>query len=147
MQQSSATPKNRDVGIGLRKIVACSQPSSQCLLVSTVFGMVSSLHPTSMIAERLSARQLIPRRISESLSLCMYRYYTYVRKRMTSRLGITKQNKQTNKKPKKNKQYKTKDTIKITIKENTKYMKVQGRGMAPSAIARSVVLKSIRRGR
>ena len=26
MQQSSATPKNRDVGRGLRKIVACSQP-------------------------------------------------------------------------------------------------------------------------
>ena len=45
MQQSSATPKEQDVGI--RKIVACSQSSSQCLLVSTVFGMVSSLHPTS----------------------------------------------------------------------------------------------------
>ena len=29
---------------GLRKIVACSQSSSQCLLVSTVFGTVSSLH-------------------------------------------------------------------------------------------------------
>ena len=29
MQQSSATLKNRDVGIGLRKIVACSQSSSQ----------------------------------------------------------------------------------------------------------------------
>ena len=26
MQQSSATLKNQDVGIGLRKIVACSQP-------------------------------------------------------------------------------------------------------------------------
>ena len=45
MQQSSATLKNRDVGIGLRKIVACSQSSSQCLLVSTVFGTVSSLQP------------------------------------------------------------------------------------------------------
>ena len=45
MQQSSATPKNQDVGRGLRKIVACSQSSSQCLLVPTVFGMVSSLHP------------------------------------------------------------------------------------------------------
>ena len=31
---------------GLRKIVACSHSSSQCLLVSTVFGTVSSLHPT-----------------------------------------------------------------------------------------------------
>ena len=48
MQQSSATPKNRDVGIGLRKIVACSQSSSQCL-VSIVFGTVSSLHPTSFL--------------------------------------------------------------------------------------------------
>ena len=42
MQQSSATPKNQDVGIGLRKIVACSHSSSQCLLVSAVFGTVSS---------------------------------------------------------------------------------------------------------
>ena len=46
MQQSSVTPKNRNVGIGLQKIVTCSQSSSQCLLVYTVFGMVSSLHPT-----------------------------------------------------------------------------------------------------
>ena len=49
MQQSSATPKNQDVGFGLRKIVACSHSSSQCLLVSTVFGTVSSLHPTSFL--------------------------------------------------------------------------------------------------
>ena len=49
MQQSSATPKNKDVGIGLRKIVACSRFSSQCLLVPTVFGTVSSLHPTSFL--------------------------------------------------------------------------------------------------
>ena len=48
MQQSSATPKNQDVGRGLRKIVACSQSSLQCLLVSIVFGTVSSLHPTSI---------------------------------------------------------------------------------------------------
>ena len=34
---------------GLRKIVACSHSSSQCLLVSTVFGTVSSLHPTSFL--------------------------------------------------------------------------------------------------
>ena len=33
----------------LRKIVACSHSSSQCLLVSTVFGTVSSLHPTSFL--------------------------------------------------------------------------------------------------
>ena len=42
-------PKTKDVGIGLRKIVACSHSSSQCLLVSTVFGTVSSLHPTSFL--------------------------------------------------------------------------------------------------
>ena len=41
--------KNRDVGIGLRKIVACSHSSPQCLLVSTVFGTVSSLHHTSFL--------------------------------------------------------------------------------------------------
>ena len=46
MQQSSAT---QDVGIGLWKIVACSHSSSQCLLVSTVFDTVSSLHPTSFL--------------------------------------------------------------------------------------------------
>ena len=34
---------------GLRKIVVCSHSSSQCLLVSTVFGTVSSLHPTSFL--------------------------------------------------------------------------------------------------
>ena len=49
MQQSSATPKNRDVGRGLRKIVACSPSSSQCLLVPIVFGTVSSLHPISFL--------------------------------------------------------------------------------------------------
>ena len=49
MQQSSATPKKQDVGRGLRKIVACSQSSSQRLLVSIIFGTVSSLHPTSFL--------------------------------------------------------------------------------------------------
>ena len=49
MQQSSATLKNQDVGIGLRKIVACTQPCLRCLLVSIVFGTVSSLHPTSFL--------------------------------------------------------------------------------------------------
>ena len=48
MQQSSATPYIFGFW-GLRKIVACSQSSSQCLLVSTVFGTVSSLHPTSFL--------------------------------------------------------------------------------------------------
>ena len=49
MQQSSATPSLHLWFWGLRKIVACSQSSSQCLLVSTVFGTVSFLHPTSFL--------------------------------------------------------------------------------------------------
>ena len=49
MQQSSTTPKNQDVGRGLWKIVACSQSPSQCLLVATVFGTVSSLHFTLVL--------------------------------------------------------------------------------------------------
>ena len=42
MQQSSAPP-TLHLGLGLRKIVACSQPYLRCLLVSTVFATVSSL--------------------------------------------------------------------------------------------------------
>ena len=49
MQQSSATQSLHLCFWGLRKIVACSHSSSQCLLVSTVFGTVSSLHPTSFL--------------------------------------------------------------------------------------------------
>ena len=49
MQQSSATQSLHLDFWGLRKIVACSQSSSQCLLVPTVFGMVSSLHPISFL--------------------------------------------------------------------------------------------------
>ena len=49
MQQSSATPSLHLDFWGLRKIVACSQSSSQCLLVPTVFGTVSSLHPISFL--------------------------------------------------------------------------------------------------
>ena len=49
MQQSSATTSLHLSFWGLRKIVACSHSSSQCLLVSTVFGTVSSLHPTSFL--------------------------------------------------------------------------------------------------
>ena len=47
IQQSSATPSLHIWG--LRKIVGCSQSTSQCLLVSTVFGTVSSLHPSSFL--------------------------------------------------------------------------------------------------
>ena len=49
MQQSSATPSLHLSVWGLWKIVACYHSSSQCLLVSTVFGTVSSLHPTSFL--------------------------------------------------------------------------------------------------
>ena len=49
MQQSSATTSLHLSFWGLRKIVACSHSSSQCLLVSAVFGTVSSLHPTSFL--------------------------------------------------------------------------------------------------
>ena len=49
MQQSSTTPSLHLCFWRLRKIVACSQSSSQCLLVLTVFGMVSSLHSTSFL--------------------------------------------------------------------------------------------------
>ena len=48
MQLSSATQSLHLSFGGLRKIVACSH-SSQRLLVSTVFGTVSSLHPTSFL--------------------------------------------------------------------------------------------------
>ena len=46
MQQSFATQSLHLAFWGLRKIIACSQSSSQCLLV---FGIVSSLHPTSFL--------------------------------------------------------------------------------------------------
>ena len=49
MQHSSATQSLHLSFWGLRKIVACSHSSSQCLLVATVFGTVSSLHPTSFL--------------------------------------------------------------------------------------------------
>ena len=51
MQQFSTTPSLHHGFWGLRKIVAFSHSSSQCLLVSIVFGMVSSLHPTYFILE------------------------------------------------------------------------------------------------
>ena len=49
MQQSSATQSLHLSFWGLRMIVACPHSSLQCLLVSTVFGTVSSLHPTSFL--------------------------------------------------------------------------------------------------
>ena len=49
MQQSSATQSLHLSFWGLQKIVACSHSSSQCLLVYTVFGTVSSLHPASFL--------------------------------------------------------------------------------------------------
>ena len=44
MQQSSTTPKNRDVGRGLWKIVAYSQSTSQCLLHPSSCLMIFTLH-------------------------------------------------------------------------------------------------------
>ena len=49
MQQSSATPKNKDIGRGLRKIVACSQPYLAVLSCIYSFGTVTSLHLTSFL--------------------------------------------------------------------------------------------------
>ena len=77
MQQSSATPNTYDAGIGLWKIVACSHSSSQCLLVPTVFGTVSSPHPTLlMLSLDCSARR------DDDITRTCYTYtrtYTYVR--------------------------------------------------------------------
>ena len=62
MQQSSATQSLLLCFWGLRKIVACSHSSSQCLLVPTDFGTVSSLHPTSFLMIFI----LVPQSISFS---------------------------------------------------------------------------------
>ena len=79
MQQSFATPKNQDVGIGLRKIVACSQSSSQCLLVSTVFGTVSSLHPTSFLMIFILVSQIFYPGLALTVARGKMPYvYTYV---------------------------------------------------------------------
>ena len=48
MQQSSATPKNRDEGGVVEDCCMLSIFTSQCLLVSTVFGTVSSLHTSKI---------------------------------------------------------------------------------------------------
>ena len=45
MQQSSATPKKRDVGRGLRKIVACSQP--YLAVASCIYSFWHGVIPTS----------------------------------------------------------------------------------------------------
>ena len=73
MQQSSATQSLHLSFGGLRKIVACSHSSSQCLLVSAVFGTVSSLHPTSflMIFTLVKERNVNVSRLSwNTLSIC-----------------------------------------------------------------------------
>ena len=60
MQQSSATQSLHLSFWGLRKIVAYSHSSSQCLLVPTVFGTVSSLHPTSFLMIFILVYILVP---------------------------------------------------------------------------------------
>ena len=47
MQQSSATPKNKDVGRGLRKIVACSQP--YLAVLSCIYSFWHGVIPTSYL--------------------------------------------------------------------------------------------------
>ena len=51
LTQSSTTPKKRDVGRGVAEdcCILSTLPRMQCLLVSLVFGRVSSLHPTSFL--------------------------------------------------------------------------------------------------
>ena len=73
MQQSSATQSLHLSFWGLRKIVAYSHSSSQCLLVSTVFGTVSSLHPTSFLMIFILVYILTPRCMDGQALL----YYTY----------------------------------------------------------------------
>ena len=47
MQQSSVTPKNQDVGIGLQKIVACSH-SSSCAFLYLQF--LAQCHPYILVS-------------------------------------------------------------------------------------------------
>ena len=49
MQQSSTTPKKLRCRAWVAEDCCMLSPSSQCLLVSTVFSTVSSLHPTSFL--------------------------------------------------------------------------------------------------
>ena len=74
-QQSSAIHSLHLNFWGLRKIVACSHSSSQCLLVSTVLGTVSSLHPTSFLSFVLVIIGLTPYlNIQEGID-CDYHYF------------------------------------------------------------------------
>ena len=87
MQQSSATQSLHLSFWGLRKIVACSHSSSQCLLVSTVFGTVSSLHPTSFLMIFTLVSLIFSSRLSLDCSArrdASIARYTYTRTRMRS---------------------------------------------------------------
>ena len=79
MQQSSATQSLHLSFWGLRKIVAYSHSSSQCLLVSTVFGTVSSLHPTSFLM--IFILVYIPRLL---ITCSYYTYSTFMLVRLLS---------------------------------------------------------------
>ena len=74
MQQSSATQSLHLSFWGLQRIVACSHSSSQCLLVSTVFGTVSSLHPSYFIFILVLYYSLRSRKHL----LCSLLYFIYV---------------------------------------------------------------------
>ena len=69
MQQSSATQSLHIDFWGLRKIVACSQSSSQCLLVSIVFGKVSSLHPTSFLYLYIHVHNMVKYFLNVNISI------------------------------------------------------------------------------
>ena len=72
MQQSSTTQSLHLSFWGLRKIVACSHFSLQYLLVSTVFGTVSSLQPTSFLRNNYCCPSYI------RLSLHTFRFLTLI---------------------------------------------------------------------
>ena len=59
MEQSSATQSLHLGFWGLRTIVAYSHYSSQCLLISTVFDTVSSLHPTYFYTCNYNCNQVL----------------------------------------------------------------------------------------
>ena len=75
MQQSFATQSLHLAFWGLRKIVACSQSFSQCLLVSTVFGMVSSLHPTSFLQANSATQTTNIEQVNKMMSEVGERFY------------------------------------------------------------------------
>ena len=71
MQQSSATPKNQDVGRGLRKIVACSQP--YLAVLSCIYSFGYGVIPTSYFIFSPSFMQHTLTRIARAIDLACTR--------------------------------------------------------------------------